>query len=368
MDDRDEKRRTIRNAINKYRRGLFSFFLTSQLLLFITSTHVAVASGATKLLSHFEKEFVSLAEMVLPTVVSLSPYIPPSPSILLHGMPAGSPPVDHGAGVIIDGEKGYVATNSHVVRGVEKIQVTLNSGEKIIGCIVGVDEDTDLALIKIDTDKKLTSAVFGDSSNVKVGQLVVAIGNPFGLNNTLTMGIVSGLNRENLKLSKYENFIQTDASINPGNSGGPLFNIEGEIVGINTAIVNYAQGIGFAIPSNIVKRILYELINFGEVRRGWLGIEIESVTPELAKENNLREVKGVFINVVDENGHAFHAGIQVGDILLKIDDIFVNSPNEVIRIIGSMISGRTINLMIFRKGESMTVSVMLKNQKNKILR
>ncbi|MBI5005065.1 MAG: trypsin-like peptidase domain-containing protein [Candidatus Lloydbacteria bacterium] len=325
--------------------------------------NIADASGSLKALNHFEKELVSLAETALPTVVSLSPYVPPSPSVLLHGMPDGSSPVDHAAGVIVDGENGYIVTNSHVVRGVGKIQVTLHSGEKIIGRVAGVDEDTDLALIKIDTDKKLSSAVFGDSNSVKVGQLVIAIGNPFGLNNTLTMGIVSGLNRGNLKLSKYESFIQTDAPINPGNSGGPLFNIDGEIVGINTAIINYAQGIGFAIPSNTAKRILAELIKFGEVRRGWLGIEIEPVSRALAIENLLTEDEGVLINAVVENSPAAHAQIQVNSILLKIDGVSVNSPSEVVRIIGSMVPGKMVHLGVLLKGEYKIVSVVLTNSK-----
>lgn len=352
------------------RKQILRFFLASFMLFlfFVVPTNIAAIPDGSKVLKGFEESLVSLAEMTLPVVVSLSPYIPPSPSVRLNGMPSESAPVDYATGVIMDGEKGYIVTNRHAVRGVEKIQVTLYGGGKIIGRVLGIDEDTDLALIKIDTSKKLPSVIFGDSSKVKVGQLVAAIGNPFGLNHTLTMGIVSGLNRENLKLSKYENFIQTDAPINPGNSGGPLVNINGEVIGINTAIINYAQGIGFAIPSNIVRRILSELIEFGEVRRGWLGIEIESITKESAEENNQKVEEGVLVSDVFKNSPAFQAGIQNGDILFKVDGVFVNSPKEVIRIIGSAIPGQTINLDMFSQGEHKVIVVILeslKNQKNK---
>ena len=151
-------------------------------------------------------------------------------------------------------------------------------GEEKVGTVLGTDEDTDLAVVQIETEKPLSTATLGDSSGLKIGQLAVAVGNPYGLNDTLTFGIISGLNRENVNLSRYEDFIQTDASINPGNSGGPLLNIRGDVIGINTAIINYAQSIGFAIPSNIVRKVGDELLNFGEVRRGWLGVGIELVT------------------------------------------------------------------------------------------
>lgn len=346
-----------------HHRGVSRILVASLMLFLVASTDIVAALDSQKVSNSFGEPFISLAERVLPIVVSLSPYVPPSPSIRLNGMPAENSPVDYAAGVIMDGDNGYIVTNSHVVRGVEKIQVTLYGGEKIIGRIIGIDEDTDLALIKIDTDKKLPSGTFGDSSKIRVGQLVVAVGNPHGLSHTLTMGIVSGLNRENLKLSKYENFIQTDASINPGNSGGPLVNMDGEIIGINTAIINYAQGIGFAIPSNVVGRILSELIEFGEVRRGWLGIEIEVAPKELAVENP-NGGAGVLVSAVFKNSPAFHAGVSAGNILLKIDSVFVNSPNEVTRIIGSMIPGQTINLEIFSKGERKVIAATLENPKN----
>lgn len=361
MNEENRKESNGKRIIDK--PWVSQIFAASLMLFFVVSADIAVAFDSHKVSNSFVEPFVSLAERVLPIVVSLSPYVPLSPSIRLNGMPSESSPVDYAAGVIIDGNNGYIATNSHVVRGVEKIQVTLHGGEKIIGRIIGIDEDTDLALIKIDIDKKLSSGTFGDSSKIRIGQLVVAVGNPHGLSHTLTMGIVSGLNRENLKLSKYENFIQTDASINPGNSGGPLINMDGEIIGINTAIINYAHGIGFAIPSDVVVRILSDLVEFGEVRRGWLGIEIEVAPKESAVENP-KGGAGVLVSAVFKNSPAFHAGVNVGDILLKIDSVFVNSPNEVTRIIGSMIPGQTINLEIFSKGERKVIVATLENSKN----
>jgi len=188
------------------------------------------------------------------------------------------------------------------------------------------------------------------------------VGNPYGLNNTLTLGIISGLNRENINLSRYEDFIQTDASINPGNSGGPLLNIRGEVVGINTAIINYAQSIGFAIPSNMVERVIGELIKYGEVQRGWLGVGIEPVSPELAVEAQLEPGLGVMVNAVFEGDPAFRAGLKPGDIILKIAGTPVNSPSGVIRIIGVISPGQTVNLDIVRDGKAQVVQVKLEKQ------
>jgi serine protease Do len=198
--------------------------------------------------------------------------------------------------------------------------------------------------------------------------MVVAVGNPYGLSETMTMGIISGLNRENINLSRYEDFIQTDASINPGNSGGPLLNIRGEVIGINTAIINYAQNIGFSIPSNIVKRITTQLIENGEVRRGWLGVGIEVVRPEIAAKADVPEGNGVLINSVFEGDPAERAGLRVGDIILKIGGIAVNSPTRMIRIVGVISPGQTIQLDIQRDGKPRTIPVKLDNYPKKNLK
>ena len=206
---------------------------------------------------------------------------------------------------------------------------------------------------------------FGDSSKIRVGQLVIAVGNPYGLNDTTTFGIISGLKRENVNLSRYEDFIQTDASINPGNSGGPLFNIKGEVIGINTAIINYAQSIGFSIPANMVKYVVDQLVEHGQVHRGWLGVGIDAVTKDVAKENDAQEGRGVIINSVFEGDPADRAGLKVGDIILRIGGAEVNSPNNMIRVIGAITPGQTINLNILRKGKRKLVPIKFESRKKR---
>ena len=336
------------------------------LFLFLSGQGVASAgSQGFKLLEDLEQAFVSLADKVLPAVVSLSPYVPPSPSVRKQDSLNKGRPNNAGAGVIIDGKNGYIATNSHVVRNSDKIQVTLFGGKKLVGRVLGSDDDTDIAVVQIPVESTLASVQFGDSSGLKVGQMVVAVGNPYGLSETMTMGIISGLNRENINLSRYEDFIQTDASINPGNSGGPLLNIRGQVIGINTAIINYAQNIGFSIPSNIVERITTQLIKNGEVRRGWLGVGIDAVPPEIAAKADLQEGKGVLINSVFEGDPAERAGLRVGDIILKIGGIAINSPTRMIRIVGVISPGQTVQLDIIRNGKSQIIPVKLDNYPKK---
>ena len=191
------------------------------------------------------------------------------------------------------------------------------------------------------------------------------MGNPYGLNDTTTFGIISGLKRENINLSRYEDFIQTDASINPGNSGGPLLNIKGEVIGINTAIINYAQSIGFSIPSNMVKHVVEQLVEHGEVHRGWLGVGIDPVSEEVAKRSKVQVGEGVIINSVFEGDPADMAGLKVGDIILKIGGSEINSPNSMIRVIGAITPGQTINLDILRDGKPKLVPVKLESRKKR---
>jgi len=319
--------------------------------------------GEAGVLEQVEKELVELADRVRPAVVSLSPYI--AKGAVGQGLPNKGRPANAGAGAIYNAEKGLVVTNSHVVRNVEKIKVTLKGGREIIGEVLGADEDTDLAVVHIESDLPLTEVKFGDSSKIRIGQLVVAVGNPYGLNDTTTFGIISGLKRENINLSRYEDFIQTDASINPGNSGGPLLNIKGEVIGINTAIINYAQSIGFSIPSNMVKHIVEQLAEHGEVHRGWLGVGIDPVSEEVAKRTNAKEGVGVIINSVFEGDPADLAGLKIGDIILKIGGAEINSPNSMIRVIGAITPGQTINLDILRKGKHKIMPVRLESRKKR---
>ena len=333
-------------------------------LILVFSNPVYAGSTGPNLLTDLEDALVSLADKVRPSVVSLSPYVPPSPSIRRQGDHSGVP-ASAGSGVIIDGVRGIIVTNNHVVRGSGKVKVTLLGGGEKIGTVLGTDEDTDIAVVQINTEKPLPTATLGDSSGLKIGQLVVAVGNPYGLNDTLTFGIISGLNRENVNLSRYEDFIQTDASINPGNSGGPLLNIRGDVIGINTAIINYAQSIGFAIPSNIVRKVVDELLKFGEVRRGWLGVGIESVTKEIARQVKGKEGQGVWVNSVFEGDPAHKAGLRIGDIILKIGGTAVDTPGRMIRLIGAFSPGQTVNLDILRDGKREVVTVKLENQKSR---
>ena len=321
-------------------------------------------SGEAGILEQVEKELVELADRVRPAVVSLSPYI--AKDAVRQGLPKRGRPANAGAGVIYNAERGLIVTNSHVVRNVQKIKVTLMGGREIIGEVLGADEDTDLAVVQILSKTPLAEVKFGDSSKVRVGQLVVAVGNPYGLNDTTTFGIVSGLKRENINLSRYEDFIQTDASINPGNSGGPLLNIKGEVIGINTAIINYAQSIGFSIPSNMVKHVVEQLVDHGEVHRGWLGVGIDPVSEEVANRAAKAQVgEGVIINSIFEGDPADMAGLKVGDIILKIGGSEITSPNSMIRVIGAMTPGQTINLDILRKGKHSVVPVKLESRKRR---
>ena len=340
---------------------LLSTIIFFACLLFFSSHPVYADSTGSNLLADLEEALVSLADKVRPSVVSLSAYVPPSPSIRRQGNNSGIP-ASAGSGVIIDGINGIIVTNGHVVRGSGKVKVTLLGGEEKVGTVLGADEDTDIAVVQIETKKPLSTSVLGDSSGLKIGQLVVAVGNPYGLNDTLTFGIISGLNRENVNLSRYEDFIQTDASINPGNSGGPLLNIRGDIIGINTAIINYAQSIGFAIPSNIVRNVVDDLLKFGEVRRGWLGVGIELVTEKIAQQVKGKAGEGVWVNSVFEGDPAHQAGIRIGDVILKIGGTSVGSPNRMIRLIGAFSPGQSVNLDILRDGMRKVVTVKLKNQ------
>ena len=260
--------------------------------------------------------------------------------------------------MIID-KRGYIVTNNHVVGDATEVEVQLSDKSHFTGTVIGKDPDTDLAVIKVDAGHNLPFVSMGDSSKVRVGQWVIAVGNPFGLDRTVTVGVVSAIGREDVNLSRYENFIQTDASINPGNSGGPLFNIQGEVIGINTAIINYAQGIGFAIPSNMVKSVVDQLISKGRVVRGWLGVGIQPVTADLASKFNVKEGQGVLINEVFEGDPAANAGIRPGDIIVKLNGKPIDTPQSLSRLIAALDPGKDAKVEIYRDGKSKMVTVRL---------
>ncbi|AEI74833.1 putative serine protease Do [Candidatus Moranella endobia PCIT] len=267
-----------------------------------------------------------------------------------------------GSGVIINSARGYVITNNHVVNGAEKIKVQINDGREFDAKLIGHDEQTDLALLQLSSQKNLIEVIIADSDALKVGDFAVAVGNPFGIGQTATSGIVSALGRSGLNLEGLENFIQTDASINRGNSGGALVNLNGELIGINTAILAPGGGnigIGFAIPSNIVKNLSQQLMEYGEVKRGQLGIKGTEMTADIAKAFNIDAQRGAFVSEVLPNSAAAKAGIKAGDIIISVADKPIQSFAELRVKVGTTAPGKTIKLGLLRNGKTKTALVIL---------
>jgi len=263
-----------------------------------------------------------------------------------------------GSGFVVS-DDGYILTNNHVVADADEIQVTFSENEKYEAKIIGRDEKTDIALIKIEVDKKINAAKLGDSDKLRIGDWVVAIGNPFGLGNTVTAGIVSAKGRI-IGAGPYDNFIQTDASINPGNSGGPLFNLDGEVVGINTAIVAPGGGnvgIGFAIPVNMAKSVMSQLKDKGKVVRGWIGVTIQTVTPEIKEKFNLEALEGALIAEVTINSPADKGGLQRGDVIITFDGKRVKEMKLLPSIVAETPVGKKAEVIIVRKGEKKKLTI-----------
>ena len=265
-----------------------------------------------------------------------------------------------GSGVIVSHE-GYVLTNNHVVEGADEIEVVLTDGRKAPAKVVGLDPETDLAVIKIDLDK-LPVIVLGQSELARVGDVVLAIGNPFGVGQTVTMGIISALGRNNLHINSFENFIQTDAAINFGNSGGALVDTRGNLIGINTAIYSQSGGsvgIGFAIPVSTAKTVMEAIIKDGHVVRGWIGVETQDITPELAQSFNLQRTSGAIIAGVVRNGPADKAGIVPGDILLTVEGKPVGDTTEMLNLIAQLPPGGKAKMTVLRKNREAALDVMV---------
>jgi len=263
-----------------------------------------------------------------------------------------------GSGFIINRE-GYIVTNSHVVKDAESIQIKL-SNEKVYNAkVVGQDPKTDIAVIKVVGASDLPVAVLGDSDKLQVGQWAIAIGNPFGLDRTLTVGVISATGRSNMGIETYEDFIQTDASINPGNSGGPLLNVYGEVIGINTAIVAAGQGIGFAIPINMAKSVVDQLIKKGSVSRGWLGVSIQPVTDEIAQSFGLKKAKGALIADVMAGSPAEKAGLKQGDIITSFAGKEIKDARQLQMTVADTPTGKQVPVVIFRDGKPLTLSITL---------
>jgi len=265
-----------------------------------------------------------------------------------------------GTGMIMD-KNGYILTNNHVVAGANEIKVLLASGERYPAKLIGTDPKTDLAVIKISADKPLPHVTFGDSDKVEVGQWVVAIGHPRGLDQTVTQGIISAKHRRGIMdPSSYQDYLQTDAAINPGNSGGPLLNLQGEVIGVNAAIVTQSggfEGIGFAIPSNMALHIAHELIAHGKVRRGWLGVSVQDLTPELAEAFHVKENKGAVVADVEKDGPAEKAGIKRGDIVISYNGRPVADASSLRNMVALTPVGKKVELDILRKGKRKTITV-----------
>ncbi len=320
--------------------------------------------------------FADLAERLMPSVVNISTtqIITTRTNPFPFEFPPGSPFEDMfrdfgepkerrtsalGSGFIID-KDGIVVTNNHVIQGAEDIFVTVNDEKEYAAEIVGTDPLSDIAVLKIKSEQKFSPVKFGDSDSARVGDWVIAIGNPFGLGGTVTSGIISARNRS-IGLSRYEDYIQTDASINSGNSGGPLFDMKGDVIGINTAILGQSGsiGIGFSIPSNSAKKVINQLIEFGETKRGWLGVRIQIVTNEIADAENLDKPVGALVVSVAENSPSDKAGIKSGDIIIEFDGKKINEMRELPKIVAETEVGKTVDVKVWRNKREVIKKIKL---------
>lgn len=361
-----------------------SYLLSALALSISLHLNVASAVGAslpTQLQGQQLPSLAPMLEKVLPAVVSVhvegeesasqqQPIPDPLKRFFDQNGEEGtngdnrSPSLRAGLRVIIDAAKGYVLTNNHVVNGADKISVQLSDGREFTAKPIGRDEQTDIALIQLNGASNLTQVNIADSDRLKVGDFAVAIGNPFGLGQTATSGIVSALGRSGLNLEGLENFIQTDAAINQGNSGGALVNLNGELIGLNTAILASSGGnigIGFAIPSNMAMVLAQQLIQFGEVKRGQLGIKGTEMTADMAKAFNVDVQHGAFVNEVLPQSAAAKAGIKAGDIITRVDDKQIASFAGLRVKIGTTPPGQEVKVGLLREGKPLIVSVKLDN-------
>jgi Do/DeqQ family serine protease len=269
-----------------------------------------------------------------------------------------APPQGLGSGVIVSPE-GYILTNNHVIEGAAEIQVTLSDSRRAAAQVIGTDPDTDLAILRINLDR-LPVITLGNSDTAQVGDRVLAIGNPFGVGQTVTSGIVSALGRNQLGINTFENFIQTDAAINPGNSGGALVDVNGHLIGINTAIYSRSggnMGIGFAIPVSTARQVLEGIVRDGQVTRGWVGIEPMALTPELAETFGLKSTEGVVVTAVLQNGPAANAGLRPGDLLVKVANQPVINVGELLTQIAALMPGKSVKLEVMRRNQRLTLEV-----------
>ena len=322
------------------------------------------------------ESFADLAEKLMPSVVNISSTqtIKTTSNPFPFQFPPGSPLEDMfkefnrpterkatalGSGFIID-KKGIVVTNNHVIQGAEDIVVSVNGAKEYKAKVIGKDPYMDLAVLQIESDEKFQPVQFGDSDKARVGDWVIAIGNPFGFGGTVTSGIISSRNRD-IGLTRYDDFIQTDASINQGNSGGPLFDLKGKVVGINTAIIGASGsvGIGFAIPSNPASKVIDQLIEYGETKRGWLGVRIQEVTKEIADVEKLEKAEGALVASVAENSPADKAGIKAGDIILEFDGKKIKTMRTLPKLVAQTEVGKKVIVKLWRNQKMISKKVLL---------
>ena len=349
-------------------RKIFKFSLV---ILFLTNLNTASNS------SNVPSSFADLAEELMPSVVNISTtqtVVTKTNPFPNFQFPPGSPFEDmfkefgtpqerkasaFGSGFIID-KDGTVVTNNHVIKDADDILVRVNGDKEYKAKIIGTDPLSDIAVLKIESDDKFKPVKFGNSDLARIGDWVIAIGNPFGLGGTVTSGIISARNRS-IGLSRYEDFIQTDASINQGNSGGPLFNMDGDVVGVNTAILSQGGsiGIGFAIPSNNAKQVVDQLIKYGETKRGWLGVRIQDVTKEIAEAEELDKPRGALVSSVSPGSPSEKGGIKAGDIILEFDGTVINQMRELPMIVAQTEVGKTVRVKIWRNKKEIFKKIKL---------
>lgn len=370
-------------CVKKCLRGLVLSLVVSTAI-----TTAALGTGAPPAASTAPHSFADLVQPLLPAVVNIStstlignkgeqsssPLDSPFPKgfplddllkDLIESMPRNATSL--GSGFIIDPE-GYIVTNNHLVADADQVTVTMNDNTELKATLVGRDRRTDIAVLKVNTDKKLPSVQWGSSEKMRTGDWIIAIGNPFGLGGTVTAGIISHMARDIGEHSRsgdfIDGYIQTDASINMGNSGGPMFDMEGHVVGVNTAILSPSPsgasvGIGFAIPAEIAKKVVDQIRQYGRTKRGWLGVRIQPVTEDIAEGLGLKELTGALVGNVVKDGPAAKAKIQAGDVILKIGDVEVKDERSVPRIVGDFTVGSQVPVTIWRKGKIFSIPVQV---------
>lgn len=355
-------------------------------LTLLTLSVAANAQESRSSLQTLQDAFVQVAQSVRPAVVNIAttqrpkvqegrrtPQVPPQFRgpfrdffgeeffERFFGEPAQRERRSLGSGVIVD-KRGYILTNNHVIEQADQIEVHLSDKRKFTAKVIGKDPKSDLAVIKIDAPDDLPVATLGDSSRIRIGEWAIAIGNPFGLNQTVTVGVISAIGRSDVGITMYEDFIQTDASINPGNSGGPLLNLNGEVIGINTAIVATGQGIGFAIPMNMAREIKDRLIAQGKVVRGWLGVGIQELTEELAAQFGVKPEEGVLVGNVMKGSPAERGGVKSGDIIQEFNGARITNVHQLQREVAQSPVGSQVLLKVLREKQGLTLTIVLGEQ------